>query len=132
MSRKIKVIISVVVAIVLLTVGITVPVMGQEDSTPAPEAEAKGLLARVAEILDNVSQEALVNAFKQAQQELREEAFLKAIDKAAEKDIITPKEAEEIKVWWGQRPEVLKRVPLLPTSKAMRQARPAGPGQDRL
>ena len=59
-----KVIVSVLVAILLLTVGATATVMAQEEPTPpAPQVEENGLLARVAEILD-IPQEDLVNTFK--------------------------------------------------------------------
>ena len=47
MSKRTKVIISVMLAVVLLAVGITVPVIAEEESTP--QVEARGLLARVAE-----------------------------------------------------------------------------------
>ena len=106
MSKRAKVIVSVVLAVVLLAVGITVPVMAQEEPTPPPEAGAKGLLARVAQILD-IPEEDLANAFKQAHQEMREEAFIRALDKAVEKGRITQEGADEIKEWWEQRPETL-------------------------
>lgn len=131
MSRRVKVLVSVLV-VVLLTVGGVATVMAQEESAPAPEASAKGLLAtgveprvelgkafgfvgdnmsagllvRVAEILD-IDREELVNAFKQAQQEIREEALIRALDRAVEKGRITEEEANEIKEWYEQRPEVL-------------------------
>ena len=76
MSKRVKILVSVVIAVVLLTVGIAVPVMAQEESTPTPERGTKGLLTRVAEILD-IPQEKLVNAFEQAQQEMRDEAFIR-------------------------------------------------------
>ena len=68
MSKKIKVIVAVVVAVLVLTVGGAAIVMAQEE--PAPTPQASGLLARVAEILD-IHQETLVDAFKQARQEMR-------------------------------------------------------------
>ena len=117
MSKRMKVLVSVMVAMLLLTVGIAVPVMAQEKPTPTPEPSTKifmvtanttGLLARVAEILD-ISEEDLINAFKQAQQEMRQEAFNQTLDKAVEEGLLTQDEAEEIKEWWGQKPEVLDR-----------------------
>ena len=71
MSKKMKVLVSVVVAVVLLTVGSITTVMAQEEPTPTPQAN--GLLARVAEILD-IPQERLVEAFQQARQEMKQEA----------------------------------------------------------
>ena len=117
MSRKAKVLVSVMVVMLLLTVGIAVPAMAQEEPAPTPEpgtkifmvtANTTGLLARVAEILD-ISEEDLINAFKQAWQEMRQEAFSRALDKAVEEGLLTQDEAEEIKEWWGQKPEVLDR-----------------------
>lgn len=106
MSKRIKVLISVLVVIPLLAVGATAIVMAQEESTPTPEAGAKGLLARVAEILD-VPEEDLTNAFKQAQQEVRHEAFIRSLDRAVEQGRIAPDEADQIKEWWEQKPEVI-------------------------
>ena len=72
MSKKFKVIISVLIATLLLTVGGTAVAMAQDETTPEPQSEARGLLARVANIL-GVTQEQLVAAFQQARQEMREE-----------------------------------------------------------
>ncbi|MFC1974567.1 hypothetical protein ACFLVA_00965 [Chloroflexota bacterium] len=72
MSKKVKVLVSVLLAVVLLTVGGAATVMADEEPAPALQAEAKGLLARVAGIL-GVPHEDLVNAFRQARQEIREE-----------------------------------------------------------
>jgi len=70
MSKKVKVLISVVVAVFLLTIGTTAVVMAQEE--PAPEPRANGLLARVADKL-GISQEELTDAFNQARQEMGQE-----------------------------------------------------------
>jgi len=70
MSKKVKVLISVVVAVLVLTVGTAAVVMAQEE--PAPEPRANGLLARVADKL-GISQEELTDAFNQARQEMRQD-----------------------------------------------------------
>jgi hypothetical protein len=72
MSRRIKVIISALVLVVVLTVGSAATVMAEGEATPPPEARAECLFARVAQILD-IPQEELANAFEQARQEIREE-----------------------------------------------------------
>ena len=72
MSRKIKVLVSTLVAVLLLTVGGTAVVMADEEAVPELYAGANVTLARVAEIL-NIPQEELVNIFMQAKQEMREE-----------------------------------------------------------
>lgn len=109
MSKKVKVLISVLAAVVLLTVGSAATVMAQEETTPAPETNTtstNGLFARVADKL-GITEEELNNAFEEARQELREEAFIRWLDKAVEEGRITEDEAEEIEEWWGQRPEAL-------------------------
>ena len=120
MSKKVKVLISVLVVALLLTVGATATVMaeGEEETTPPPEASAKGLLERVADILE-IDQEDLIDAFKQAQQEMKGEAFINRLNQAVEEGRITREQAgeiiewwelrpdDEIGEWWGQKPEVL-------------------------
>ena len=111
MSKKVKVLVSVLVAVVLLTVGGVATVMAQEEEPvqeePAPQLEGRtGLLARVAEIL-GISQEELVDTFRQAQQEMRQEAFLRHLTKAVDKGLITQGEFDEIKAWWENKPEAL-------------------------
>ena len=111
MSKKVKVLVSVLVAVILLTVGGMATVLAQENgeevTATANETGTNGLLARVAGIL-GIPQEELVNAFKQAQQEMREEAFIRYLEKAVEKELITQEEADEIKEWRGERPEALE------------------------
>ena len=108
MSKKVKVLISVLVVALLLTVGATATVMaeGEEETTP-PEARAKGLLERVADILE-IDKEDLIDAFKQAQQEMRGEAFISRLNQAVEEGYITQGQADEIRNWWGQKPEVIE------------------------
>ena len=108
MSKKLKVLISVLVATLLLTVGGVTMVMaeGEEETTPLAEARAKGLLERVADILE-IDQEALIDAFEQAQQEMCEEAFINRLNQAVEEGLITQGQADEIIEWWGQKPGVL-------------------------
>ena len=68
MPQRVKVLVSVLVAVVLLTVGGAATVMANDEPTATDnETGRKGLQARVAEIL-GVSEEELVNAFEQAQQ----------------------------------------------------------------
>ena len=123
MSQRVKVLVSVVVVVALLTVGGTATVMAQDEPTQeepvqeepvqeepelAPSSGANCLLDRVAEIL-GISREELVNAFEQAQQEMGEEAFSSYLDEAVEKGLITQDEADEIADWWLNRPEAAGR-----------------------
>ena len=114
MSKRMKIVISVVTAVLLLAIGATA-VVAQEEQQTTPEVGGKGLLARVAEILD-ISETDLVNAFKQARQEMRDESFDQALDKAVENGSITQEEANEIREWWEQGPETIDRG-LLPHAR---------------
>jgi len=130
MSKKMKVLIAVLVAILTLTVSGAVAVLAQEDEEVEldeeellgelneimPRAkmfvstESSELLSRVAEIL-GISEEELSGAFAQARQEMTaercEEAFYEFLERAVEEGLITEEEAEEIEEWWEQRPEAL-------------------------
>lgn len=106
MSKKVKVLISILVAPLLLTMGGVTMVMaeGEEETTPPPEASKQDLLERVADILE-IDQEALVNAFKQAQQEMKDEAFINRLNQAVAEGRITQEQADEIIGWWELRPD---------------------------
>ena len=130
MSKKVKVLVSVLVAVVFVAAGSTAIVMAQEETAPEEtlQAEANGLLTRVAKILE-IDEEDLVNAFNQARQEMRDEACLRWLDEAVEKGLIDEAEAEEIKGWWGQKPEAFDhlcpraRISAAIRSRQMRQSR---------
>jgi len=108
MSKRMKVLVATLAAVFLLAVGGTAMVMAQEE--PAPEAGANGLLARVADILGVVTEEQLADAFEQARQEMRQETFLRFLDRAVEEGRITQEEADEFLEWWEQRPETCDRL----------------------
>lgn len=108
MPKKVKVLISVLVVALLLAVGATtVMAEGEEETAPPPEAGTNGLLERVADIL-GIDTEDLIDAFKQAQQEMRGEAFISRLDQAVEEGFITQEQADEIIKWWELRPEVME------------------------
>ena len=117
MSKKMKALVSMLLAVILLTAGSAAAVMAQEDEEPAPPAEesaapmeANSLLTRVAEVL-GIPEEELTEAFQQARQEMMqerwEEVFYQMLEKAVAEELITPEEAEEITEWWAQKPEAL-------------------------
>jgi hypothetical protein len=106
MSKKVKIILSVLLAVVVLTVGVVSVAMAQ--TPPQPQAEGNGLLARVAEILGgNVTEQGLIDAFKQANLQIRNEAIEKALDKAVSDNRVSSAEAEQIRQWWQGRPAAL-------------------------
>lgn len=107
MSKRLKVMVSVLVAVLLLTVGGVATVLADDGTTPTPDTTStNGLLARVAEKL-GVAEEELGNAFREARQEMRDEACLGALDKAVAEGYISQEEADEVRGWWGQKPEAL-------------------------
>lgn len=112
MSKKIKILITMLATVVLLVLVGAATVMAQNDeTTPHPDPEAlmmtantTGLPARVADIL-GISSEELVGAFKQAHQERLEGVFDKMLDKIVEKEGFIQEEVDAIKQWWVQKPE---------------------------
>ena len=114
MSKKMKVLVSVLVAVLVFTIGGTMMALAQEDEDEEEElvtgVEANGLLSKIAEILD-IPEDELREAFAQAREELREErfeaTFYQLLDKAEEEELITSEEAEEIREWWAEKPEAL-------------------------
>jgi len=149
MSKKMKVLIAVLVAIITLTVSGTVAVLAQEDDEPEPDEEALieeldelapgarlfmaragsgELLSRVAGILD-IPEEELSDAFVQARQEITDErgeaALAELLDRAVAEGLITDDEAEEIREWWAQRPAALNCALMQKAFGVMRQY--AGP-----
>ena len=107
MSKKMKVLVSVLVVVVLLTVGGAATVLADDGSTPTDnEAGRKGFQARLADIL-GLTDEELANACEQAQQQMREEAFIRFLDKAFENERITEADYDAIITWWEARPEAV-------------------------
>jgi hypothetical protein len=110
MSKKMKVLVAVLVAMLLLTVGGAAAVMADNGSTSTSNTTStNSLLARVADKL-GITEEELANAFREARQEIRGEAFIRYLDKAVEEGLITQEEADEIKEWWVQKPEAFERL----------------------
>ena len=106
-SKRMKVLVSVLVAVVLLTVGGAAAVMADDGSTATDnETGRMGLQARVAKNL-GIADEALANAFKLARQEMRAEAFTRFLDKALEDERITEPDYDAIIAWWEARPEAV-------------------------
>ena len=112
MSKKAKILVSVLAAVILLAAGGAATVMAQDEPTEeavtTSETGTGGLMARVAGIL-GISQDELANAFKQARQDMRDEAIDRAIDKAVQEGLIDEAEAGEIRGWLAEKPEAINR-----------------------
>ncbi len=119
-----KWVLSVVMAlVVVLAVGVIGgAVYAQSENGAQPDTEKSvdkpgdKLMSKVAAILE-VDQTELENAFKQAQQELRQEALAERMAKLVEEGRITQEQANEYLKWWQSRPDVPAGLDL-----------PAGPG----
>lgn len=114
MSNKMKILLSILVPVVVLAVAGGSLVMATDGAVTPQAATAdnvtgiKGLLPRVAAIL-GIPEQKLVEAIKEAEKQLRDEAFFKALDKAVENGRLTREEADKLKAWWQQRPDFIDR-----------------------
>jgi len=145
MSKKLKVLIAVLVAIITLTVSGTMAVLAQDDAEPEPEEAESAqeldeivpgaglfraaigsgeLFSRVAGIL-GISEEELRDAIEEARQDIiaerGEKAFDQLLDKAVAEDLISEEEAQEIREWWQEKPEALDWALLQKAFNIMRQ-----------
>ncbi len=131
MSKKTKILIAVLVAILTLTVSGAMAVLAQDDDEPELDEEElieetnepmpglrmfaaalapDKLLSRVSDIL-GISEEELRDAFEKAKEdamaERGEKAFYEFLDRAVAEELLTEEEAQDIKEWWEQKPEAL-------------------------
>ncbi|MBN1189877.1 MAG: hypothetical protein JXA46_09000 [Dehalococcoidales bacterium] len=107
MWRKKKWVLVIVLAVVVVTaVGVIGGVVyAQPGNGKSGGNHGDEFMARVAEKL-GVNQADLEEAFKEARQELADEAFKGRLDRLAEEGIITQDEAGEYYKWWQSRPDV--------------------------
>jgi uncharacterized protein YehS (DUF1456 family) len=102
MSKKWKIILTVVAAVVVLTVSGGMIAMADDETAPV----SNPLLARVAQILgNNITEQTLTSAFKSARVEVAREAITVALDKAVTDGIITTTEKASIEAWLAQQPD---------------------------
>ncbi len=105
MSKKAKILISVLAAVVLLVAGTTAVIAAGSDNQSA----TKNLPSRIADKL-GVTEDELKSAISQAQADQRNEALSRFLDKAAQSGKLTQDEATQIKTWWQNRPAVVDKV----------------------
>ena len=112
MWRSKKFIVVAVLAAVMLVgtiSGVVVAADNGDDSEP--EARHEALLNRVCEIYQEktgvtIDQEALKDAFAQAQSEMQTEALENYLQSLVEQDRITQAQADEYLDWWQAKPDV--------------------------
>jgi hypothetical protein len=121
MSKKMKVLISVLVAILVFAIGGTTLALAQNGDVEDAEEEemtqevfpgigSGELLSRVAEKL-GITEDELREAIQQAQGEIAEESLTdylnQLLDKALAEGLLNESEVQEIKGWWADRPDAL-------------------------
>jgi hypothetical protein len=117
MSKKWKVILIVIAAVVVLGVSGGAVVMAQDQDQP-PSA-SNPLLARVAEILGRTETQ-LTDAIKAARIEVAKEQITAALEKAVSSGTITPADEESILKWLDQQPDPADKAAI----KSWWQSRP--------
>lgn len=108
MSKRMKVFIATLAAVLVLTVGGVTAALAQDEELPTPAKSElhESFLAKVADNL-GVSVDELQAAITSAQQEIRKEALTSRLNKAVEEGRLTQDEADALKEWWEQKPECL-------------------------
>ena len=96
--------------LLLITVGLTTFVLAQESPEQGEDiarSPRQTFIGKVANIL-GIEEEQLVDAFKQAKQEMKEEAVEQCLQRALDNECIDEQQADEIREWRQNLPEVLK------------------------
>jgi uncharacterized protein YehS (DUF1456 family) len=113
MSKKMKILLAIVAAVVVLTVGGGVAVLAAGETTTPTTTTAttpsNPLYAKVAAILgNNITEQKLVDAFKQAREQVDNEAIKTWLAKKwyAQKPTTTDKDA--MKKWLEAQPKIAK------------------------
>ena len=112
MWRSKKLVIAVVLAAVMLAGGIGGVVLATDNGDDGePEAKYEALLDRVGEIYQQntgvaLDQEALKDAFVQAQSEMQAEALETWLQSLVEQGKITQEQADDYLEWWQAKPDV--------------------------
>jgi len=101
MRKHMKWVVVAIVAVLLLTVGLTAVVLAEGENG---EGAGQTFIGRVADAL-GLGEDQVADAFDQARREMRDEAMEKRLQAAVEDGLITQDEADETLEWWQSRPE---------------------------
>ncbi len=100
----------VAVAIIAAVVGTSVAFAGSSDGDVDTDGGPRQVfIGKVASIL-GLEEEQVANAFRQARQEMFQEAQEQRLQKAIDDGLITEEEATQIREWWQDRPEALQSL----------------------
>ena len=104
MSKRWKIVLAIVAAVVALSLGGGAIALAADGDQPATTSNP--LLARVVLILGNgINEQRLTDALKQARQQAVSEAISKALDNAVLNNVITLGEKNAINAWLAQQPD---------------------------
>ena len=107
---KVGVIALVAVAVLAAVVGTSVAFAGSSDGDIDTDGgPGKIFISKVANIL-GLEEDQVSDAFRQARQEMFQEAQEQRLQKAIENGLITEEEATQIREWWQDRPEALQSL----------------------
>ena len=107
---KVGVIALVAVAVLAAVVGTSVAFAGSSDGDVDTDGgPGKIFISKVANIL-GLEEDQVSDAFRQARQEMFQEAQEQRLQKAIENGLITEEEATQIREWWQDSPEALQRL----------------------
>jgi len=107
---KVGVIALVAVAVLAAVVGTSVAFAGSSDGDVDTDGgPGKIFISKVANIL-GLEEDQVSDAFRQARQEMFQEAQEQRLQKAIENGLITEEEATQIREWWQDRPEALQSL----------------------
>lgn len=103
MFKKNKILFIIIsIIVVLAALGGGIAVMADEEQP----IQSNSLLAKVATILGNVTEQQLVDAFKQAREEIANEAIETWLARALENGTITTEDKIAIENWLAQKPDL--------------------------
>jgi hypothetical protein len=117
MSKKWRIIVAVLAAVVVLTVGASAIALASDGEQT--QSASNPLLARVAQLLGKTEAQ-LTDALKAARIEVAKEAITAALNKAVANNVISATEKASIEAWLAQQPDPTNKDAI----KAWREARP--------
>ncbi|MCK4324296.1 MAG: hypothetical protein KAW89_07180 [Armatimonadetes bacterium] len=111
MKKHMKLGVVAIVAVLALTAGIaaTALALSPEGEAASVDGPRQVFVSKVADIL-GLEDEQVADAFRQASQQMREEAQQQRLQEAVENGLITEEEAGMIQEWWQDRPEAIQQL----------------------
>ncbi len=107
MRKYTKFLVIAIVAVLVLAAGFTTVAFASGSSSKEGNGPAQTFISKVASIL-GLEEEQVADAFKQARHEMRDEAWEQRLQEAINSGELTEEQANEIREWWQDRPEVLE------------------------